>query len=69
MAIWVPTETSPVMVGALEGGSLRIKPGKKKLAGETVVPALTPLQPLTTAANATNIASHMNFQFNLTRPV
>jgi hypothetical protein len=42
------------------------KPGKKKLAGETLWLALTPPQPPLQKNNGTNIASHTKFQFNLT---
>jgi hypothetical protein len=43
------------------------RPGRKKDAGETVVPALTPPQPLTKNGSGRNaIASQANFQFNLT---
>jgi hypothetical protein len=44
------------------------RPGRKKDAGETVVPALTPPQPPAKNGSGRNaIASHANFQFNLTR--
>jgi hypothetical protein len=43
------------------------RPGRKKDAGETVVPALTPPQPATKKGSGSNaIASQTNFQFNLT---
>jgi hypothetical protein len=49
------------------GVSLRNNPGKKNDAGETLVPALTPPQPLIKKGSGSNrIASHINFQFNLT---
>jgi hypothetical protein len=47
--------------------SLRKRPGRKKVAGDTVVPALTPPQPLAKKGSGSNrIASQINFQFNLT---
>jgi hypothetical protein len=43
------------------------RPGRKKDAGETDVPALTPPQPVAKKGKGSNaIASHANFQFNLT---
>jgi len=57
------------MEGALVPGatSLRNRPGRKKDAGDTVVPALTPPQPPVKKGSGSNsIASHINFQFNLT---
>jgi hypothetical protein len=55
--------------GALVAGiaSFFKMPGKKKDAGETVVPALTPPQPPAKKGRDSNaIASQTNFQFNLT---
>ncbi len=57
------------MPGALVAGGVSFlnSPGKKNEAGETVVPALTPPQPLKNKGSArAGIASHNNFQFNLT---
>jgi hypothetical protein len=57
------------MPGAFVAGTVSFlnSPGKKNEAGETVVPALTPPQPLKNNGNArADIASHNNFQFNLT---
>jgi hypothetical protein len=56
-------------VGELVQTSLRISPGKKKLAGETVWLALMPLQPAQANASARSIATSMILQFNLTWPV
>ncbi|HEV2455256.1 MAG TPA: hypothetical protein VGY98_13410 [Verrucomicrobiae bacterium] len=51
-----------------DGVSFLSNPGKKNEAGETLVPALTPPQPLKNNGSArTDIASHKDFQFNLTR--
>ena len=55
--------------GALvaRGVSFLSSPGKKNEAGETLVPALTPPQPLKSMGSASaGIASHKSFQFNLT---
>jgi hypothetical protein len=55
--------------GALVAGvvSFLKSPGRKNDAGETVVPALTPPQPLAKKGSGSNrIASHKIFQFNLT---
>jgi hypothetical protein len=41
----------------------------KKVAGETLVPALMPLQPELNNASVISIASHRKFEFNLTCPV
>jgi hypothetical protein len=43
-----------------------ITPGKKKVAGETVPPTLTPPHPVNDRATAASIANRKNFQFNLT---
>jgi len=51
------------------GGPAFIIPGSKNVAGETLVPALMPLQPEPNSASAISIASHGKFQFNLTCPV
>jgi len=49
------------------GGTVFITPGKKNDAGEMVAPVLMPLQPDSASSeNATSIASHKNFQFNIT---
>jgi hypothetical protein len=48
---------------------LRSKPGKKKVAGETLLLALMPLQPALANASARSIASSVILQFNLTWPV
>jgi hypothetical protein len=56
--------------GALSfGGSAFKIPGSKNVAGETLVPALMPLQPELNSASTISIASHRKFQFNLTCPV
>jgi hypothetical protein len=58
------------MAGALVAGGVSFlnSPGNKNEAGETLVPALTPPQPLKSSGKArTGIASHKSFQFNLTR--
>jgi len=55
--------------GALVAGvvSFRKRPGIKNVAGETVVPAEMPPQPLVKNGSGSNsIASQVNFQFNLT---
>jgi hypothetical protein len=53
--------------GALVAVSFLNNPGRKKDAGDTVVPALTPPQPVAKNASGTNsIASSPIFQFNLT---
>lgn len=55
--------------GALVAGRVSFfkRPGRKKDAGETVVPPLTPPQPATKKGRGSNaIASKANFQFNLT---
>jgi hypothetical protein len=55
--------------GALVAGiaSFFKRPGRKKDAGETLVPALTPPQPVIKKGSGSNaIASKANFQFNLT---
>jgi hypothetical protein len=51
------------------GGSAFKIPGSKNVAGETLVPALMPLQPELNSTSAISIASHRKFQFNLTCPV
>jgi hypothetical protein len=57
-----------IATGALvaAGGSARMMPGRKKLAGETPPLALMPLQPAPTSASNTGIASQRNLHFNLT---
>jgi len=55
--------------GALVAGvlSFLMRPGNKKVAGETDVPAEMPPQPPVKKASGSNsIANHTNFQFNLT---
>jgi hypothetical protein len=55
--------------GALVAGGVSFlkSPGRKKVAGETDAPALIPPQPPVINASGSNrIASHINFQFNLT---
>jgi hypothetical protein len=55
--------------GALVAGvvSFRRRPGIKKVAGETVVPAEMPPQPpVKNASGSNSIANQVNFQFNLT---
>ena len=56
-------------VGELVQMSLRISPGRKKLAGETLLLALMPPHPAPAPASARSIASSPNLQFNLTWPV
>jgi hypothetical protein len=57
--------TAGVLVAG--GVSFLSSPGKKNEAGETLVPALTPPQPLKSMGSArAGIASHKSFQFNLT---
>ena len=41
-------------------------PGRKKVAGETEPPMLTPPQPVNDSAIAASIANRTNFKFNLT---
>ncbi len=41
-------------------------PGSKKSSGETLWPALMPLQPAIASGTAASSASHRNFRFNLT---
>jgi hypothetical protein len=56
-------------LGALVDGTVSffINPGSRNVAGETLVPALTPPQPApTNGSDNTTIASQINFQFNLT---
>jgi hypothetical protein len=48
-------------------GSAFIKPGKRKVAGETLPVALTPLQPLEARINAEPNANHSILVFDLTR--
>jgi hypothetical protein len=63
------TDFSMNATGALVVAGLAFRiPGKKKDAGETLWLALMPPQPLvpTTKASATNIATSIKFQFNLT---
>ncbi len=43
--------------------------GRKNMAGETLPLALMPEQPAPKAASNASIASHGDFQFNLTCPV
>jgi hypothetical protein len=57
------TKGAPVTAGA---GTLFFTPGRKKVAGETEPPRLTPPHPVRERASAGSIASHRNFQFNLT---
>jgi hypothetical protein len=51
------------------GGSALIMPGMKKLAGETLPPALTPEQPAAHSVKNASIASRAKFQLNLTHQV
>jgi hypothetical protein len=54
-------------MGALVvGGSAFSRPGRKKLAGETLCVVFTPLQPPLKKNNGTSIASQTKFQLNLT---
>ena len=53
----------PVAAGA---GTVFITPGRKKVAGETEPPTLTPPHPVRDTANAVSIASRKKFRFNLT---
>jgi hypothetical protein len=53
----------PVAAGR---GTVFITPGKKKVAGETEPPTLTPPHPVRERTDAASIASRTNFQFNLT---
>jgi hypothetical protein len=48
------------------GASFFIRPGRKKVAGETEPPALIPPHPVKEKAQVVRIASCSNFQFNLT---
>lgn len=59
---------SDIATGALvtTGGSARMIPGKKKLAGETLWLALMPPQPALKSASAAGIANQIKFHFNLT---
>jgi hypothetical protein len=58
---------STTATGALVvAGSARSKPGKKKLAGDTLWVELIPPQPPLQKNNGTSIASQTKFQFNLT---
>jgi hypothetical protein len=57
---------SGVKAGGLTGASFFISPGTRKVAGETLPPAFMPLQPETASGKTTSIASHRNFQQNLT---
>jgi len=50
------------------GAGAFITPGRKKVAGETEPPTLTPPQPVNDSAIAASIANCTNFQFNLTCP-
>ena len=59
-------EISGVSAGAFVGASFFMSPGKKKLAGETVWLAFTPLQPAAASGNAASRVRHGKFQFNLT---
>jgi hypothetical protein len=53
--------------GWVESGRDCPKPGRKKVAGETLPEALIPLQPAPDSkAKAGMIANRRNFQFNLT---
>lgn len=58
---------SGTAMGALVDTSFLKSPGKKNDAGETVVPALMPLQPAPTNVSAAKNASSMKFRFNFTR--
>lgn len=51
--------------GALVGASFFSRPGRKKVAGETLCVVLIPLQPVTNG-NAASNTSHRKIQFNLT---
>ena len=51
------------------GGSAFNSPGRKNEAGETLLLALMPPQPVLNSVKNTSIASHNKFQFNLTCPV
>ena len=53
-------------VGGAGGAVFFIRPGKKKVAGETVPPALMPPHPVRNNVPADRIASGSSFQFNLT---
>jgi hypothetical protein len=48
------------------GGLAFMSPGRKKLAGDTLLLALMPPQPPLQKNNGTRIASRRKFQFNLT---
>jgi hypothetical protein len=52
--------------GGGEGALFFIRPGRKKVAGETEPPALIPPHPVKAKAQVVRIASCSNFQFNLT---
>ena len=59
---------SDIATGALvaAGGSARIIPGRKKLAGETLWLALMPAHPALKSTTAASIAKDMKLHFNLT---
>jgi hypothetical protein len=62
----LPGKTAGALVAG--GVSFLNNPGNKNEAGETLVPALMPPQPLKSKGSArVGIANHKSFQFNLTR--
>jgi hypothetical protein len=52
--------------GGASGGSTRISPGNRKVAGETLWLVLMPLQPAPSNKSPPLIANRAIFQFNLT---
>ena len=59
-------EMTGVKSAGLAGASFFNKPGRKKLAGETLCLALTPPQPATASGNTASRAKREKLQFNLT---
>jgi hypothetical protein len=62
----ISVEFCGVKAGGSTGASFFMRPGRKKLAGETLWLVLMPLQPVNVSGQAASAVSHKKFQHNLT---
>jgi len=62
-ASWVEPELGEARSGA---GDFAPSPGNRNVAGETLLEAFTPLQPVAARKSNENIANPASFQFNFT---